>query len=91
MNISQSEWQALHKLSPSELKLQIFEILQKASIAIQEGGPVTRVHAPAFQLGLRDERFQCPDLLSRCEWRAGPLLQRRPAVGAPLAASRLRP
>lgn len=39
MNISQSEWQGLKRLSPSELKRQIFEILQKASIAIQEGGP----------------------------------------------------
>lgn len=38
MNISQSEWQGLQRLNPSELKRQIFDILQKASIAIQEGG-----------------------------------------------------
>ena len=38
MKISQSEWQALRKLSPSALKRQVFDILQKASIAIQEGG-----------------------------------------------------
>lgn len=39
MNISQSEWQELQRLSPSELKRRIFDILQKASTAIQEGGP----------------------------------------------------
>lgn len=39
MNISQSEWHSLQTLSSSELKRQIFGILQEAATAIQEGGP----------------------------------------------------